>query len=78
MKKTINLTNGTSGIGLSTVLFLIFLVLKLTHTINWSWWWVFAPIWAGPALILVIVIIGALLSLLTIGTSKFSSLFFRK
>jgi hypothetical protein len=30
--------------GLPTVLFLIFMVLKLTHTITWSWWWVFAPV----------------------------------
>jgi hypothetical protein len=30
--------------GLPTVLFLIFLVLKLTHNIAWSWWWVFSPI----------------------------------
>jgi hypothetical protein len=30
--------------GLPTVLFLIFMVLKLTHNIAWSWWWVFSPI----------------------------------
>jgi hypothetical protein len=27
------------------VLFLVFLVLKLTNVIAWSWWWVTAPIW---------------------------------
>jgi hypothetical protein len=36
------------------VLFLVFLVLKLTKTIAWSWWWVTAPLWiaaiAGLAL----------------------------
>jgi len=26
-------------------LFVIFLVLKLTHLIAWSWWWVTAPVW---------------------------------
>jgi uncharacterized membrane protein YqhA len=30
--------------GLPTILFLIFLVLKLTGVITWSWGWVFAPI----------------------------------
>jgi hypothetical protein len=25
---------------LGTILFLIFLVLKLTNNISWSWWWV--------------------------------------
>lgn len=27
------------------ILFLIFLVLKLTHNIDWSWWWVTSPNW---------------------------------
>lgn len=40
-----NKTNSSSGVGLGTVLFLIFLVLKLTGNINWSWWWVTAPLW---------------------------------
>jgi hypothetical protein len=26
-------------------IFLVFLTLKLTDTVNWSWTWVFAPIW---------------------------------
>ena len=26
-------------------LFLIFLVLKLVGVIDWSWWWVTAPLW---------------------------------
>ena len=33
------------------VLFLIFLVLKLTHQIDWSWWWITAPMWAGTMLV---------------------------
>lgn len=32
------------------VLFVVFLVLKLTHVIDWSWWWITAPLWAGLAL----------------------------
>lgn len=28
----------------------LFLVLKLTHAIDWSWWWIFAPIWIPFAL----------------------------
>ena len=30
-----------------SVLFVLFLALKLTGHINWSWWWVTAPLW-GP------------------------------
>jgi len=40
-------SNTNSGMGCFPVLFLIFLVLKLTGLIAWSWWWVFAPLW-GP------------------------------
>lgn len=30
---------------LPTVLFLVFLVLKLTGNIAWSWWWITSPLW---------------------------------
>ena len=28
-----------------TILFVVFLVLKLTGSIDWSWWWVTSPLW---------------------------------
>jgi len=31
--------------GFLEVLTLVFIVLKLTGTIDWSWWWVLSPIW---------------------------------
>lgn len=37
-------------IGLPSLLFVVFLILKLTHTISWSWWWVTCPLWIGAAL----------------------------
>lgn len=40
-----------------SLLFLVFLVLKLTHVIDWSWWWVTAPTW-GFFLLLVIFFTG--------------------
>ena len=27
------------------IMFLIFMTLKLTDLIDWSWWWVSAPLW---------------------------------
>jgi hypothetical protein len=27
------------------ILFLIFMILKLTEHIDWSWWWITAPLW---------------------------------
>ena len=47
MDKTIII--GTSGIILSGILFIIFLILKLAGTIGWSWWWVTVPIWGCSA-----------------------------
>ncbi len=29
------------------LVFVVFLVLKLTKKINWSWWWVTSPLWVG-------------------------------
>lgn len=53
--------NATSGgIGFTGLLFITFLVLKLTHVIDWSWWWVTAPLWGGIALVAVFFIILAL------------------
>ena len=28
-----------------TTIFIVFLILKLTNVIDWSWWWVTAPLW---------------------------------
>ena len=39
---------------LSPILFLIFLVLKLTKQIDWSWWWVTSPIWISLASLVVV------------------------
>lgn len=48
------------GLTFLQVLFLIFLVLKLTGktvVASWSWWWVTAPLWGGFAIVAVIWII---------------------
>lgn len=43
---------GQVGIGFTQALFLLFLGLKLTHVIDWSWWWVTAPLWIPIAVLL--------------------------
>jgi uncharacterized BrkB/YihY/UPF0761 family membrane protein len=45
-----NAPNTTAGIGFMSALALLFITLKLTDTISWSWWWVLAPIWGVYAL----------------------------
>jgi len=59
-----NNSQTTSGLSLLSILGLIFITLKLTGYINWSWWLVTLPFWGGIALIIVIAILAmALLTL---------------
>lgn len=44
------------GVGLNGLLFITFLVLKLTQVIDWSWWWVTAPLWMPLALGIVVLL----------------------
>ena len=53
-----------SGFSLGTVLFIVFLILKLTNVINWSWWWVTAPLWIPFAIAVTILAIVGLIVLL--------------
>ena len=49
---------GSNSLGLGTILFLIFLTLKLAGVgvvATWSWWWVFSPLWISFALVLFII-----------------------
>lgn len=51
------------GFGLGTVLFIVFLVLKLTNTIDWSWWWVTSPLWIPAGFLIVILLIILLIAM---------------
>lgn len=42
-----------SGVGFPGLLQVAFIVLKLTHVIDWSWWWVLSPIWITIAILLI-------------------------
>ena len=45
------------GVGVMGLLLVLFVGLKLTGPIDWSWWWVTAPIWAPLAAVLAIVVV---------------------
>jgi hypothetical protein len=54
-----------NGIGLGTVLFLIFLTLKLAEVgqvATWSWWWITSPLWIPIVLVLGIAAIALILA----------------
>jgi len=52
--KKVSVQVGPNFLGLLTI---VFITLKLTGYINWSWWWVLAPMWGGFALALAIMVI---------------------
>lgn len=55
-------TNG--GVGFLGALTILFIALKLTHVIDWSWWWVLSPIWIPVAVVLGIIAVVAIVMLI--------------
>ncbi len=45
-------SNSSGGIGFLGALGILFIGLKLTNSISWSWWLVLLPIW-GPIAVMV-------------------------
>ena len=46
-------SSNRGGVTLLGLVFIVFLTLKLTDKIEWSWWWVTAPLWGPLGLFLV-------------------------
>ena len=44
-----------------SILTIVFVVLKLTKVITWSWWWVLSPLWIDLILLSIVLIIVALI-----------------
>ncbi len=47
----------SGGIGFAGLLTILFIGLKLTGYITWSWWWVLAPTWIPILIVLLIIIV---------------------
>lgn len=52
-------SGSSGGIGFFGLLTILFIGLKLTGHIGWSWWWVLSPLWIGTGLALMIAAIAA-------------------
>lgn len=52
-----NNSTASSGIGFTGLLTVLFIGLKLTGYITWSWLWVLSPIWISSALVIAIFLI---------------------
>jgi uncharacterized protein (DUF983 family) len=47
-----NSSSSSSGIGFPGLLTVLFIGLKLTGHITWSWWWVLSPLWISALIVL--------------------------
>ncbi|MCK2055283.1 hypothetical protein [Methylobacterium sp. 37f] len=60
-------SSSSSGIGFVGLLTILLVGLKLTHNIDWSWWWVSSPFWisalVGVAVVSTIFLVAAILDL---------------
>lgn len=64
-------TTQRGGIGFVGLLTIVFITLKLTGVISWSWLWVLAPIWISAALSLVaLLILGIIMLFLYLGDKR--------
>lgn len=52
------------GVGVLSLLGVMFVGLKLMGYIGWSWWWVLLPFWGG---FILAVAIALLIAILTVG-----------
>ena len=59
---TRNTQTRSGGIGFGGALALLFIALKLTGVIAWSWWWVLAPIWVPFAIVLLIAVVAGVVA----------------
>ena len=54
------------------ILALIFITLKLTGTITWSWVWVLAPLWSGIVLAVAFLAVGGIAALTLLILEKYT------
>lgn len=63
--KTMSSSSSSGGISFTGALTILFIGLKLTHVINWSWWWVLSPIWISLLILLFILLILGMIFLIS-------------
>lgn len=57
--------NNKSQIGCLSVVGIVFVILKLTDNIDWSWWWVTLPFYFPLLMVLFFLIVVGIFKILT-------------
>lgn len=68
--KTTYVQGGSGGVSIAGLLGIVFIVLKLTGVIAWSWWWVLAPFWIPVAIGLAVLLIIGVVLLIAYGLDR--------
>ena len=64
MSNTAKTAISTGNLSFCSALGIAFIVLKLTHVINWSWWFVLMPLYIMPAIAIALLLVLAIIVIL--------------
>ena len=54
MSRINNKQTVTTSFPIASILAIVFVVLKLTNNVDWSWWWVLSPLWVPLGIIVIL------------------------
>ena len=57
-------STSSGGISFGGLLAIVFITLKLTGYIDWSWWWVLSPFWIPLAIFFGVLLFGSIVTVL--------------
>ena len=58
------MSSSSSGISFTGALTILFIGLKLTNVITWSWWWVLSPLWISLSIAVVVIAIAIIIAII--------------
>lgn len=63
-------SKNSKGVGLLTVIGIVFIILKLCGVIRWKWFWVLCPFWVGVIGVIVSLIIAFIMAVMIKKSNK--------
>ena len=58
-------SSSSGGIGFVGLLQVLFIGLKLTNYVTWSWWWIMSPVWICTIIIVIVLIVVFIIAIVT-------------
>ncbi len=60
----------TGSVGLCSLLFLVFVVMRLTGHIDWAWYWIAAPLWIPATFVAIMIVLVGLAGAVVLALKK--------